>query len=207
MKKGIKLVCSAIVFAFMLSSCYISKESEQPKTISVSGSGVVSVNPDTATVDFTVVTTGWSAKQIVTDNDTLSNKLSEAVKAVGVNAADITLSDCNVSNPGSQYEARRNVRVVVRNVSLVPAVVDCKSGTNMRVIKVEYSLNDTVSVMRRARTAAIQQAQDAASLLAGASGSKIGEVAAISEEKAESKIGPDGKINVTSDVKVTYTLQ
>lgn len=207
MKKGIKLVCSALVSAVLLSSCYISKESDQPKTISVSGSGAVSVNPDTATVDFTVVTVGWSAKQFVADNDTLTNKLTEAVKAVGVNANDIIVSDCNVSNPGNSYEVRRNVRVIVRNLSLVPAVVDCKSGANMRVIKVEYSLNDSASVMRRARTAAIQNAQDAASLLAGACGSKIGEVTVISETKSEAKLGPDGKINVVSDVDVTYSLQ
>ena len=207
MKKGIKLVCSAFLSAVLLSSCYISKESEMPKTITVSGSGVVSVSPDTATVDYSVVTTGWSAKQIVTDNNALSNKLTEAVTAVGVSASDISIGDCGLSNPGSQYEARRTVRVTVRNISLVSAVVDCKAGPNMRVTKVEYSLSASASVMRRARTSANQQTQDAASLLAGASGSKIGEVTSILEEKSEVKTGADVKINVVSDVKVSYSIQ
>lgn len=207
MKKGIKSIISIITLSALLSSCYINKESDQAKTITVTGTGTILSNPDTATLDFTVVTTGWSAKQIVTDNDTLSNRLAEAVKNVGVSNNDVFLSDCIVSNPANQYEARRNVRVIVRNVSLVSAVVDCKSGAGVRLVKVEYSLNDSAPVMRRVRTAAVQNAQDAASLLAGASGSKIGEVVGISEEKNETKYSSDGKITITSEVKVTYSLQ
>lgn len=207
MKKGIKLVFSILALSVVLSSCYINKESEQAKTITVNGTGTILSNPDTATLDFTVVTAGWSAKQIVTDNDTLSNRLAEAVKNVGVSSNDVFISDCIVSNPASQYEARRNVRVIVRNISLVSAVVDCKSGAGVRLTKVEFSVNDTASVMRRVRSAAVQNAQDAASLLAGASGSKIGEVVSISEEKNETKYTSDGKINITSEVKVTYSIQ
>ena len=61
--------------------------------------------------------------------------------------------------------------------------------------------------MRRARSAAVQQTQDAASLLAGASGSKINGVLDIAEEKTSTTSTPDGKINVTSEVKVTYLIQ
>lgn len=207
MRKGIKFICSAFMLPLIFSSCYINRENEQQKTITVSGTGVVTSAPDTAEIDFTVVSAGWSAKQIVADNDTISKRLSDAVKNVGVNENDILLSDCVISNPSNQYEARRNVRVTVRNVSLVPAVVDCKSGAAVRLKSVSYALNDTVTATRRARSAAIQQTQDAASLLAGASGSKISNVIDIVEEKTSTSSSPDGKINVTSEVKVTYSIQ
>ena len=207
MKSGIKTLFSIFAVSVLLSSCYINRESEQKKSITVSGTGTIAVNPDTATIDFTVVSAGWSAKQIVTDNDTISNRLVEAVKNTGVNANDIFVSDCTISNPASQYEARRNIRIIVRNISLVSAVIDCKSGASVRLKGIEYSLNDSVSVMRRARSQAVQQTQDAASLIAGASGSKIGEALSIKEEKASCTHGADGKINVTSEVTVSYSLQ
>lgn len=207
MKKGIKLICSVFALSCLFSSCYINREADQKKTITVSGSGTITSNPDTATVDFTIVTSGWSAKAIVLDNDTLANRLVEAVKNVGVNETDIQLSACTISNPANQYEARRNVRIIVRNVNLVSQVVDCKTGALVRLKGIEYSLNDTASVTRRARSAAVQQTQDSASLLAGASGSKIGEVVGIEEEKISTTTTTDGKINITSEVKVTYLLQ
>ncbi len=207
MKKGIKLFFLASTFSFLLCSCYIKQESEQTKTITVNGTGTVTAEPDMATIDFTVVSSGWSAKQIVTDNDTLTKRLSDAVKNIGVNENDISVSDCTISNPSNQYEARRTVRVIVRNVSIVPAVIDCKSGAATRLKSFEYGLSDSSTLNRRARTAAIQQAQDAASLLAGASGSKISTVIDINEEKLSITPVSGGKINVTSQVKVTYSLQ
>lgn len=97
--------------------------------------------------------------------------------------------------------------MTVRNISLVPAVIDCKVGASIRLKSVSYGLNDIAATMRRARSAAVQQTQDAASLLAGASGSKISGVLDIVEEKTSTASTSDGKINVTSEVKVTYLIQ
>lgn len=207
MKKGIKLICSSVALLMLFSSCYINREPTVKKTITVNGSATITSNPDIATIDFTVVSYGWSAKQIVQDNDTIANRLSETVKKVGVSENDILISDCTITNPSNQYEARRNVRVTVRNINLVSAVVDCKSGASMRLKGIEYGLADSAAVLRRARSAAIQQAQDSASLLAGASGCKISEAMEITEEKTSSSVQTDGKINVISEVKVTYLLQ
>ena len=41
MKKGIKLICSAAAMALVFSSCYITRESEVKKTITVSGAGTI----------------------------------------------------------------------------------------------------------------------------------------------------------------------
>ncbi len=207
MKKGIKLICSAFALLTLLSSCYINREQSTKKTITVSGTSTITSNPDIATIDFTVVSSGWSAKQIVQDNNALANRLKEAVKNVGVSENDIEIAECSITNPGNQYEARRNVRVTVRNVELVSAVVDCKSGAAMRLRKIEYGLSDTASIIRRARSAAIQQAQDSAALLAGASGSKISEAIEISEDKNSIETKDNGKIDVVSEVKITYLIQ
>lgn len=45
MKKGIKLICSAFALSLIFSSCYINRESEQKKTITVSGAGTITSTP------------------------------------------------------------------------------------------------------------------------------------------------------------------
>lgn len=207
MKKGIKIISAAFSMAVLLSSCYIQKETEQIKTITVNGTGSVSNVPDSASVEFLIVNSGWSAKLIVTDNDTLTNRLKEAVKNAGVNEEDISITECNITNPTSQYEARRTLKAVTRNVKLVPAIVDCKSGAFVRLVKTEYFVSDTANTIRRARTAAIQNAQDAASLLAGASGCKIGSVVEIGNEEILTSTTSDGKIVTAATVKITYNLE
>ena len=55
MKKGIKVISAAFSMAVLLSSCYIQKETEQVKTITVTGTGTVSDAPDAASVEFSIV--------------------------------------------------------------------------------------------------------------------------------------------------------
>ncbi len=207
MKKGIKVISAAFSIAVLLSSCYIQKETEQVKTITVTGTGTVSDAPDAASVEFSIVNYGWSAKLIVTDNDTLTNRLKDAVKNAGVNEEDITITECSITNPTSQYEARRTLKAVTTNVKLVPAIVDCKSGAFVRLGKTEYFVSDSANTIRRARTAAVQNAQDAASLLAGASGCKIGAVVEINNEEITTSTTSDGKIVTSATIKITYNLE
>lgn len=187
-------------------SCTINKPAEKVRTITVSGSGSASVAPDSALLSFVVTTSGWSAKQIVADNNTISERFSAAAVAAGVSENDILKSECTVTNPGSSYEARRTVTVTVRNLSLLPAVIDCKTAS-IRLTAMEYMYADCASEIRRARTAAVQNAQDAASLLAGASGSRMGEVISIGDESVTKTTERDGTIKITSSLTMTYDLQ
>ncbi|MCR5494059.1 MAG: SIMPL domain-containing protein [Treponema sp.] len=208
MKKVIKSSCVLLLSALLLNSCYIQKETEQEKTISVTGTATQETLCDTATIEFNVVTTGWSAKQIAKDNDTLSTRLIESVKKIGINENDISLSDCTISMPSSQYEARKTVKVISRNVKLLPDIVDCKiPGSQVRLGKISFSVSDTAKVFREARTLAIKNAHETASLLSGASGCKIGSPVFISDGEVTSESTSDGKINTTVKVFITYNLQ
>lgn len=206
MKKDLKLISTAVAASLLLVSCTINKPADPIRTVTVTGTGSITIPADIATIEFIVTTTGWSAKAIAADNDTLSARLADAIKNVGVNETDISIGDCTISTPTQQYESRRSVIVTVRNIALVPAVIDCKTGT-IRLKNIEYKLNDTASPVRRARTAAVQQSQDAGSLLAGASGAKIGQVMNVTESEVKSSISSDGKITTTSNVVVTYAIQ
>lgn len=204
--KYVGKIVLVVLVAVLAASCTINKPAEKVRTITVSGSGSASVSPDSAVLSFTVTTSGWSAKQIVTDNNTIADRFSSAVIAAGVSGDDILKSECTVTNPGSSYEARRTVTVTVRNLSLLPAVIDCKTAS-IRLTAMEYAYADYASEIRRARTAAVQNAQDAASLLAGASGSKTGDVVSIGDESVTKTTERDGTIKITSSLTITYDLQ
>ena len=85
-------------------------------------------------------------------------------------------------------------------------------------------VSDRSTALRQARTMAIKDAQDAANLLAGASGCKVGNVLEISENytstsrndgvvlakavksNADTTIEP-GKLDITSNVTIKYTIE
>ena len=206
MKNGLR-VFAVIVLALTAVSCTLGKPAvEKVRTITVDGNASVQVVPNVAEIMFTVVTGGWSARQIVTDNDTITNRFVDAVMALGLPVDAVSRSECSVSNSGNSYESRRAVKVSVTNMALIPAVIDCKT-TSVRLNGVSFEYIDSASEIRRARTAAIKNAQDAASLLAGASGCKTADVVSIANEKVSQTKTDDGKIMITSTLTVTYDLQ
>ncbi len=206
MKKGIKFICTVFSVVMALTSCTINKTVEPVRTITVNGKGEVSIEPDIAIIEFTLATVGWSAKQITTDNNTLTTRLCDSLKKVGVSESDIFVGNCTISTPSAQYEARRSIVVTVRNIEIVPAVIDCKTAT-VRLSSFKYGISDSTSIARRVRTIAVQQALDTAGQIAGPSGSKVLQVESIYESAPYTETYAEGKINVTSEVSVTYSLQ
>ena len=94
----------------------------------------------------------------------------------------------------------------MRNLSLVPQIIDCKIAS-IKLKSVEYSVNDEQTLTRQARTKAIKNAQDAASLFAGASGTKTGSVINLLDMNYQKIFDDSGKINITATVSVTFEIQ
>lgn len=237
MKKIKMLVAIAAVIA--LTGCTITKEAEEKvKTISVSGSGSVQVSPDQLSLTFQVKSREWNVNDAVTKNAQISEKVIETVKEAGIDSKDICTYDYRITQEtdvvnGREYPGRYNVlnsiRILVRNTDTAGEVIDAavRSGAN-GLTGFEYLVSDTSSALRQARTLAVQNAQDAASLLAGASGTKVADVLEITEGgsytsrnsgnllmKAQtlsadsSAITPieTGTVTVTASVNITYSLQ
>lgn len=196
----------AVISILSFSGCYKTQENNVIKSITTMGSSTIFTEPDLAVLVFTVTNSGWSAKNITTDNDTISNRLIEAIKKIGVSEEDISKSNCTISNPQSSYEAKRNIVVNVRNLTLVPQIVDCKTGS-IRLKSTEYKLSDDSSVIREARIAAVKKAQDAANLLAGTSAVKISGTTNVYELESKTELDESGKIKYTAKVSVTFEVQ
>jgi len=229
--KKIVLAVSAVL-ALSFASCTINKPAETQRYITVSGSGTVSVSPDLVSIKFIVRNSGWNVSQTAERNAINTNNAIAAIKAAGIADDDIFTSDYRITQDNSQaypgqYTVRNTISVIVRNPDLTGKVIDSavKQNTGANgVTDFEYMVSDRSTALRQARTMAIKDAQDAANLLAGASGCKVGNVLEISENytstsrnegvvlakavksNADTTIEP-GKLDITSNVTIKYTIE
>lgn len=210
MNKGYKWIkegCLLTICTLFLSSCTINRITEKERTITVGGEASIYLDAISYEMEFNVVTSGWRAVQLVADSDVISDRFIGKVKDLGVLQTDIKKSECTVTNPADNYECRRSIKVSVKNKALIPQIIDCKT-TSIRLRKYNWIYpTDTESEIRQLRAAAIKNAKDIASLLTGASGTKIGYVADIKDSALKYEEAPDGRQKITYNVTITYDLQ
>lgn len=224
MKKSVKFLAIAIS-GVLMASCTINKPQDPVRTITVHGSGNASATPDLISLKFLVRTNEWNVNLATEKNATITNKVLDALKTTGVDQSDISTINYAISQDNSntypgKYTVLNTVSVLVRNTEITSKVIDIAVANGASgLTSFEYKLSDSASTLRQSRTAAIQNAQDAASLLAGASGCKLGNVMDIKETPAmftslkkkdatTTEIVPveETKISITTNVTVTYSL-
>lgn len=234
MKKSLKSILLLSLGMGLLSSCVLTKPVQAeaaPHTITVSGNGSVSLKPDLVYLKFLVRTADWNVSKAVERNAANSDFVLKALDQLGIASNDVstfdyTISQDNSNNYPGQYTVRNTIAVVIRNIDITGSVIDAviknNSGAN-GLTSFKYAVSDKDSALRQARTLAIQNAQDAANLLAGASGCKITGVQSISEFtpayfdadevllKASDRISDtqikEGTITVSSQVTITYIME
>lgn len=165
-----------------------------PKTnIGVSGTGRVTVQPDTAIasvgVDITAPTLSEATKQASEKMTAVIN----AIKAQGVDAKDIQTTSYNVypitnqpkqgeSSQITGYRVSNIVTVKIRDIDNVGKVLDAalEAGANS-VNGVFFTVNDPSKAQDEARTLAVKDAMAKAETLATAAGVKVGNIISITE--------------------------
>ncbi len=234
MKKTI-LTIIAIASSIMFLSCTVNKPTEPVRTITVEGSGSVSVKPDTVTIKFTIRTTDWNVNNAVERNASITTTVISSLTDNGISSENISTYDYNISQetykqnnrdlPG-QYTVNNMLNVSITNPDLTGTIIDTvvKNGSNSVLLSsFDYSVSDPKSALTQARALAVQNAQDAASLIAGTSGCKVGTVMEINKNsngfsnymiKSVSMMGMNsstpiviGTIPVTASVTIKYSLQ
>ena len=234
MKRFIKITIAALV-SFSSLSCSLVKKAEGPsRTITVTGLGVVEAEPDKASVVVSVVTQEWVVKTAADRNAEIMTRVRDALVASGVNANDITTTNYSIHRQESwdggrqsigRYQVRNGMKIVVHDTALASDVIDTaiSAGAN-ELTSLTFTVADDTALIREARTLAVRQAQETASLLAGAAGCKIGEAITIIEKSDAGGINmmnyapaamsakiatpiSSGKIEVSSTVTITYALQ
>ena len=229
LKKISTLIITAGVILFV-SSCTVNKPEEKVRTITVSGTGVVTLPADQLTVRFLVRTSEWNVNLARDKNAETTTKVISKIKEAGVLDGDITTVDYRISQDNSnsypgKYTVVNYVQVLIRDINNAGNVIDyaVANGAN-GLTSFSYSATDNPNAIREARTLAVQNAQDAAALIAGASGCKVADVLDISEGYNPSSYSRStgatkllatnsystpleaGNVEVSSTVTITFSL-
>lgn len=154
------------------------------RTVSVVGSAVVSVTPDSARLNCGVQVRGSNAQDALRRSNEAMHAIIEALKRNGVAAADIRTTGPNLHPGDKGYFGSNDVAVTVRTLDSLGAVIDAVAlagGPNLTMHGVSFSVSDSGAHLPAARRAAMDAAHAIATELATAGGAAVGEVLTINE--------------------------
>ena len=202
------------------------------RTVSVSASGSVAVEPDVAHISAGVVTEARSAKDAIARNSVIMSKLIDGLKAAGIEAKDIQTKHLNVEPSYTQpkdgrsatidgYRVINQVRLTVHEVKRLGEVLDqaILLGAN-QVDSIAFSVSNMETLMDDARKQAMDNARRRGELYAKAAGGQLGPVLRIAEKLGDLQPVFDGRMamrasvpieagmrNLEVEVHVTYALR
>lgn len=204
------------------------------RSITVSASGSVTVDPDIAYMAAGVVSDAETAREALTKNAAAMTKLLDGLKALGIVPGDIQTTSLNVEprytaakdNPRNQvlsgYRVTNHVYLVIRNLKRLGEIVDqaISLGAN-HLGRVSFEVSKADQLKDEARKAAVANARRRAELFAAAAGVQLGTVVRIFEEPSEARLPPvgvqraisgavpiePGSRTLSTEVQVTWTLR
>ncbi len=194
-----------VPFALCIAAVTGIASAAQSTEISVVGNSTVTMVPDQATVNASIVTTASSASQAVSENNTRYDAVVAAISRTGVKRDDISLSYYNVNyvpkpnpmpaNPSPYdrygYTVTRSFAVKVRAMDRAGAVVDAATSAGATNIEgVTFGLANPDAASAKAARNAVNDARAKADDLARAAGLRITAIKSIQLEGAPGIIRP-----------------
>ncbi len=176
----------------------------ESRTISVTGTGKVSAEPDVADINVGVVTQASTAREALSANNEAMRALMDTVKERGVAPKDVQTSNINISPQYSQppqvqqgqrpqnfqpeiyaYEVTNTVRITVRELSKLGELLDVvvSAGAN-RMNGISFRIEESAKLLDQCRKSAMSEAKRKAEQLAGEAGVVVGPPLSISEQGA-----------------------
>lgn len=163
-------------------------------TFNVSAEGVSEAKPDIALVNAGIQAQGNSVKSAQDQINLSINKVSDAVKKLGVDQKDIKTSNYNI-NPTYDYQsqtqritgysASTNLTIKVRNIDLVNQVIDTATANGANQVGgVSFDVDDKTKAENEARQKAVAAAKKKAEDAAKIAGFKLGRMVNYSESFA-----------------------
>jgi uncharacterized protein YggE len=169
-------------------------------TITVVGSGEVSVSPDEAVLVLGVETEADEAGTALAQNNDAMQAVIDALLKAGIPEKDVQTEVFSLQPRYSQaqqgsvqevigFTATHLVRVLVSDVSTVGDVVDAASqaGVN-RINSIQFEVSNPTQQLDQARSAAWEDAQQKAEQLASLAGAQLRAVESISEGSVASGV-------------------
>lgn len=227
------LAASLVAAAFLNSRTGMAADSDKlERTVSVSATGNVTVEPDVAQISAGVVTEADSAKDALGRNSVAMTRLIDGLKTAGVAAKDIQTTALSVEPRYSQpkegraatingYRVLNQVRLTVRDVKRLGDVLDqaIVLGAN-QINQIAFDITNAETLKDEARKQAMENARRHGELYAKAAGGQLGPVLRISENVGNIEPMPGGRVMMKAstpveagtrrlevEVNVTYALR
>jgi len=191
MRTKLFLLIPILMLALAFSACGPSA-SVQPRTLNVSGNGTVYLTPDIAYIYLGVHTEENDVALAVNHNNTQTQSLVNALKNLGVAAADIQTSNFSVYTTqaydkvsglpnGTTYVVDDTVYVTVRDLTKLGSLLNTavSSGAN-NINSVTFDVADKTAAMAEARQKAMANASSLANELAMTANVTLGDIQSIS---------------------------
>lgn len=189
MKKKMMRRMALWVMIGLLAAC--GRKGEMGHTITVLGTGAVTIKPDSAMVNLGVQTLSENVSEAVNDNAAKVTRILDGLEQLGLNKEknmsvngysiyrDYSRSD---SREKDRYWVSNNLNIIVQDLSLVGKVIDTAASLGANQMNgIDFSVKKPEDAVRQARELAVQRAREKAELLAKQSGVKVGGVWAMEE--------------------------
>jgi len=186
------IVLLVLFSAVVLAGCGVLSGGGTDRTVSVTGTGSVSLPPNIVVVNIGVQTQGDNVAQAVAENNRRAEQVTEAILAAGVAQEDVRTTYFSVS-PQQQYDPQgtptgavtywvdNTVTATLRQVDQLGGLLEAALGAGANSINgVQYGVDDTSEAEVQARQLAMDDARQRAELLAAAAGETLGEPISIS---------------------------
>lgn len=207
MRENLKIVIVPILLAVALVASVLFQagsaqapeaqvqDTQRLRTVSVFGVGQAGGQPDQALVRLGVRTDAQTATEALTQNSNQMQALIDALQNAGIAQADIQTQTINLfprydQQPAQQtdtpdlagYSAINIVQVRIRNLDDLGQILDLavQAGGNT-IDHIQFEVSDAAELLRQAREAAIDDAQDKAQQLAALVNAELGMVLSIQE--------------------------
>lgn len=242
MAKSVATIIAPILIFFILLFLYTkiagpipfsvnSITTTKSDTFNVTGEGTVAAKPDIATLIVGISAQALTVKAAQDQVNLNINKVSEAIKKLGVEEKDIQTQNYQI-NPNydfqgstqriTGYSASTNLSIKVRKIDLINQVIDeaTANGAN-QVGSISFDVDDKTKLENEARQKAVAAARKKAEDAAKIAGFRLGRIVNYSEGfdggpvpmplRAIAAPGGGEKIDTTiepgsSEIKVVVTL-
>ena len=178
---------SLILFGLLVTTPVLAQQGDINAVIpqiTVASRGEVKVTPDRANIQISVQTQAATAAAAAAENATKQKAVIAALRALGIDATDISTANYNVY-PEQRYEPNKEPVIVgynvtntlsvdLKSIAMVGPAIDAALGKGANMItSLQFMASNTAAARQQAMALAIQQARSDAEAAARAAGGSI----------------------------------
>lgn len=203
-KKALAVLTATVALAIGGTCMAYAAEGE----ISVTGTGIVQADPDTANISLSIETNGKTSEAAQKDNNKISQAVTKAMLELGVTKEDIVTTYTNVyptyyydDETGKRtitgYRSNTDLQVTTKDIDNAGKYVDAAlkagaTGTN----GVSFTISDQSVYYGQALQVAVKNAGKSAESIAAAYGRPLGAVKSVTENSRNAYYVENAKMSM-----------